>query len=702
MGTRVASIVDRMGTTARATGLRLSRMGWRRGALAVLVGLAVVALLAAGRWVVTRPGLDDLEVAASSAVYLQDASGAPLVLGRGVTAEYAPLAAMPAFLPQAVIAIEDRRFAEHGGLDLRAILRATGSNLRAGGVVEGGSTITQQLVKISYLDPERSFLRKANEALLALQMERALGKDAILERYLNRVYLGQGATGVGAAARLYFGRPVGEVTLAQAAMLAATIRSPSQVNPATGGDALRARAALVVDLMEAQGRVDTIDAAAARLEIAGSAPAVAAPAYGGWFADWVMAQARAALPGPGAVTLRTTLDPALQARAEAAVAQALRGRPMQGALVALRPDGTVAAMVGGRDYAESQFNRVSDAVRQPGSTFKLFVYLAALAEGIGPRDRIPDEPLEIDGWEPKNFDGRFHGPVRLTDAFAQSMNAATVNLARGIGLDRVVAAARTLGVEAELSETPALALGASGMTLLDLTEAYAAVATGRAGLVARGLEGLVDAGGAYRPFDWGEPANPAAAERLLAPRAEVISMLRAAVTEGTGTAAAGVPGAVGKTGTSQDHRDALFVGWNDQLIVGVWVGNDDNTPMDGVTGGGLPAEIWATFLSGAEVARDSEPMAVASEAAADASEVERVRRDLTSRERREARVRAALEGAADGEISLGDVARVLEAGSGAAPASCNVEACSRFYRSFRAEDCTYQPYGRRPREICTR
>jgi penicillin-binding protein 1A len=692
----------------RRGGLAVSRLGWRRGLALALAGTLGVTFAGAGAWVTTRPGLAELEAEAPVSVYLQDDTSAPLLLAHGVTAEYVPLAGMPEYLPLAVIAVEDRRFREHGGIDFRAIARAVGRNLRAGGVVQGGSTITQQLVKISYLQPERSYLRKAHEALLAREMEDELGKDAILERYLNRVYLGQGVHGVGAASRLYFGRPVGEISLAQAAVLAATIRSPSQVNPLGDVDAVRARATMVVDLMERQGLVAAGPAGAARLEISTTSFGGPAPAYGGWFADWVAGQAAAAGQRSGEVTVRTTLDPALQARAEATVAAALQGLPMQAALVALRPDGTVAAMVGGRDYDESQFNRASDALRQPGSTFKLMVYLAALAEGVRPDDRIMDEPVDIDGWTPGNFDGRFHGPVTLREAFAHSLNAATVNLARGIGIERVAAAARTLGIEADLTETPSLALGASEVTLLDLTEAYAAVATGRAGLKARGIDGIVVEGEPYHALDWSDPPQSAEARRLLAPRTELISMLRSAVTDGTGSAVAHVPGAVGKTGTSQESRDALFVGWNDRLIVGVWVGNDDNAPMDGVIGGGLPAEIWAAFLSD-DRAMDAWPEPEAIEALApparvveEAVVIEPPAPPVNERKRRrEARLRALLEGAADGELTAQDLVRALEADAAGAR-SCNVEICARYYRSFRAEDCTYQPYGRRPREVCTR
>jgi len=704
-----------MSSTARAAERGARRLGSLPLGRLVLVAGATVVVAGAGvaaAWVATRPGLDAVMAEAEARPRFEDAGGAPLLLARGVTSSSVALEEMAPTLPAAVVALEDRRFRQHGGVDYYAIGRAVTANLFAGGIVEGGSTITQQLIKTSYLTPERSYARKLHEALLAREMEARFDKDEILERYLNSVYLGNGVHGVADAARLYFGKSASDLSLAESALLAAIIRAPSEVNPYADPERLRDRAGVVIRLMEQQGLAEARAADAARVELATLGFTRGAPDYGGWFADWVAPEGEALADRVDApVTLRTTLDAALQARAEAAVSEVLAGHPMQAALVALRPDGSVAAMVGGRDYAASQFNRATEAVRQPGSTFKTIVYLAALEAGLSPDSILSDRPVDIDGYRPENFGGRFHGEVTMARAFAESYNAAAVTLAMDLGIDRVAEAARALGIEAKLSETPSLALGASGMSLLDLTEAYAAIATGRAPVAAHGVSGLSLAGGEPRSIERDLPQPQGHAARLLAHRYEMRSLLRGVVTDGTGEAVAGVPHAVGKTGTSQSFRDALFIGWNNELIVGVWVGNDDNSPMDEVTGGSLPAEIWARFLGGsgapvnatppagegvAASVAPSEPVAAPTVALAPSQMDPRPSGDS---------VRDLLQRAVEQELTVGELARALRAGAGgeiAAANSCNVRACERAYRSFRASDCTFQPYGNRPREVCTR
>ena len=641
------------GTLADRTKLDSDRKRPRRR-WKLWVGLFALVLMvgAAGSgagllWLTKLPDLDEMEAQASPFMQTQD--GAALVMAGGTTSEYVTYAELPETLTQAVISLEDVRFRDHGGLDLRSIGRAFVSNMRAGGIVEGGSTITQQLVKISYLTPERTYTRKIHEALLAREIEARYSKDEILERYLNRVYLGSGARGVGAASRVYFGKPVQDLSLAESALLAASIQIPSVVNPYGDTDRLRPRALQAIENMQWVGDISAEDADAARTEIETREFSRSAPAYGGWFADWVAAEAEEHAEGRAA-TVHTTLDPELQIQAEAAIAEVLGDRPMQAALVALRPDGSVAAMVGGRDYSESQFNRAVSAVRQPGSTFKTFVYLAALAEGVTPDRTITDQPINLDGYRPENYGGGFSGIVTMRQSFVRSLNAATVTLAHYIGFEKPAQAARALVIEAELMETPSLALGASGVTLLDLTEAYAAIAEGEGPVEAWGLTSMTLPDGTEQDIAHPQPESTDEARRLLAHAPEMTRLLRDVVTSGTGRAVAGVPGAVGKTGTSQESRDALFVGWDDRYTVGVWVGNDDNSPMEGVTGGGLPAQIWAKFLTGAP----------------------------------------AIE-----ELSLNSISETIGG-------TCNVQACSQAYRSFRASDCTFQPYGNRPRQLCER
>lgn len=626
----------------------------------IVIGLAAFVCLGLSAAVIaayiTLPDLDQVRGEAENRLVFEDADGNPLIARGSVPSAYANSDQIPEVLIDAVVAIEDRRFFDHSGLDYRAILRAALSNLRAGKIVEGGSTLTQQLVKISYLEPERTFSRKLHEALLTRQLEGQLSKEEILTRYLNTVYLGSGATGMPAAAQVYFATDISDLTLAQSAALAAMIRAPSAVNPFSNIERLRERAALVIDLMLAQDRIDEGPANAARVELATMAPQRIAASYGSWFTDWVVKEAdKLSTRFDGVVTLRTTLVPEIQTAAEAAVRTVLdqAGSKAEAALVAITPSGEIVAMVGGRDYAQSQFNRATDALRSPGSTFKTFVYLTALSQGLSPSDRINDAPIDIDGYRPENFAGRYRGKVTLAEAFARSLNAATVRLAMAVGLDRVVETARALGIEAELTETPALALGASGVTLLDMVEGYAGIAGGIMPVTGRGISGISSGqAGSFLGLRWPEPLETDVTRRLVTARKDIIAMLALAVSDGTGQAAALPGGAVGKTGTSQDYRDALFIGWNGSLVTGVWVGNDDNTPMDGVTGGQLPAQIWQAFMA---VATTSAP----SRAESNVSE------------------------------------------SAPAGPSCNISACERSYRSFRASDCTYQPY-RGGRKLCTR
>lgn len=717
----------------KATG-QLSRSGWKARAALAASSVLVLSAAAGTVAVASLDDLDDLEALRAQPIRMEDSGGAPLFTGGQRHADHAPLDRIPDHLEQAVIAIEDQRFHSHGGLDFRSISRALWANAAAGRIVQGGSTISQQLVKITYLAPERTYSRKLHEALLTREMEAGHSKDEILEMYLNRIYLGSGAYGVQSAARIYFGKPVEDLTLAESAILAAGIKAPSVLNLRSDAEAVRSRAQLVIRLMHRAGMIDEAQANAAQAELMVLRPAIGEKPYGGWFADVVMARADAlAQRFTDPQALRTTLDPQLQRLAEQAVQAHLSGLPTEAALVALRPDGSVAALVGGKDYDASQFNRATQAQRQPGSTFKTFAYLTALAEGYSPDSRLADRPVDIDGYTPENFDGSFHGEVTLASAFAQSLNAATVHMAMDIGIDRVAETARLLGIDAALSETPSLALGASGLSLLELTEAYGAIATGRAPFRAHFVEGVTaGADRAYYPFDWTQPAPAGRAAELLSHRDAMTALLRGAVTKGTGSAVAEVPGAVGKTGTSQNFRDALFVGWTEELIVGVWVGNDDNSPMDEVTGGTLPAQIWASFqlaalqaaqspdagliAGGADLPEDladTRParhlagdgaMAFAEPGQTDAlgAALSRLEDNGVLSPREVAPLRAALQERMrnSDNASLREVV-IQSIAQPAAQGQCNIRACDRAFRSFRASDCTYQPYGGGPRRLCT-
>ncbi|MES2970453.1 MAG: PBP1A family penicillin-binding protein [Pseudomonadota bacterium] len=571
--------------------------------MAISLSVLMACLLIGGgalAWLVYAVPLDLAtdRTAAEPAVIVEAADGTLIGLRgelRGTPAEREDL---PDHLVNAVVAIEDRRFFEHGGIDFRGIARAAWRNVRANGVVEGGSTITQQLAKIEFLTSERTMKRKADEALVALRLEARLSKDEILTRYLNNVYFGGGAVGIGAAALAYFDKPVSDLTLAESAMLAGIIRAPSRANALHNLEEAQARATVVLGAMVDSGLLTQEEALAA--QTAPATPNTSAPSRegGGWFADWILSEASTMVgPSLGSVRAKTTLQPRLQALAERVVAEKMTdtadGAVQEVALVAMTLDGAVVAMVGGRDYATSQYNRAVQARRQPGSTFKLFVYFAALRKGWQRDDVLQDTPVEIGDWRPENYDGTYNGSVRFDDAFARSLNAATVRLAQDVGIEAIVTAARDLGIDADLDPNISLSLGTSGVGLLDLTGAFASVAAGRTPIQPWAISSLAPTTGNGGLL----AALPQQATQPLDHQADLIALLEGVVRNGTGRHAALDGFAAGKTGTSQGNRDAWFVGFTEQLVVGVWVGNDDDTPMPGVTGGDLPARIWQAFMS---------------------------------------------------------------------------------------------------------
>jgi penicillin-binding protein 1A len=533
-------------------------------------------------------------------VRILSASG-ELIGHRGETAgEAVRLTDLPEHVGNAVIAIEDRRFRYHFGLDPVGLARAASRNLLAGRLVEGGSTLTQQLAKNLFLTPERSFRRKVQELVLALWLEARHSKDAILEMYLNRVYFGAGAYGVDAAARRYFDRPASRLTLAQAATLAGLLRAPSHYAPDRHPARAEARAATVLAVMAEEGLIGEAERRAAA-----AAPARAVTHHLGrsenYVADWVMDRLPAYV---GAVeqdiVVETTIDLALQQAAERALVDTLAAEGGQygvgqGALVAIDRTGAVRALVGGVDYAASQFNRATQARRQPGSAFKPFVYLTALESGLHPDDVRTDGPVQIGNWRPENFSRDYRGPVTLREALAQSLNTVAARLTAELGPANVARTAQRLGVDSPLTVNATLALGTSEVSLLELTGAYATFANGGFAAHPQLISRIRTADGAAI-F---ERAGPGI-ERVMSLEhvAQMSDMLRATLERGTGRRAA-IPGwpAAGKTGTSQAFRDAWFVGYTAELTAGVWVGNDNGAPTRRATGGNLPATIWSRFMA---------------------------------------------------------------------------------------------------------
>jgi len=506
---------------------------------------------------------------------------------------------LPPELVQAVVAIEDRRFFEHPGVDFRGLLRAMIANLRAGGVVQGGSTLTQQLAKNLFLTPERSYERKIKELLLALALEHRFQKDELLTIYLNRVYFGAGTYGVEAAAQRYFGASARDVDTYQAAVLAGLLRAPSRLNPDNNAEAAHNRALTVLGAMVAAGFVKPDEAEQigrtrrpGRGDAALPRPRVSGETHR-YFADWVLERAAGYAGSAGTdLSVETTLDPRLQQLAEAAVA-GIDTKGAQVALVALRDDGAVLAMVGGKRYGASQFNRVTSALRQPGSAFKPIVYLPALESGMSPDSAVRDAPITVDGWTPRNFTGEFRGEVTLREAVARSLNTVAVRVSEDVGRARVVQAARRLGITAPLRPHPSIALGAGEVTPLELAAAYAVFANGGYAVAPYGISEV-------RQTDEVVFRRPGATVRRVISAeaaAHTTDMLRAVVDWGTGKSAGfGIP-AAGKSGTSQDFRDAWFIGYVGNLVTAVWVGNDNNAPMDRVTGSSIPAAIWKAFMA---------------------------------------------------------------------------------------------------------
>ncbi len=572
----------------------LVRRWWK-----LIVAALVLTVAALGVWlVVTAPLGRALEPLKNPSLVLLDARGEPIARRGDYKEAPVTIAELPKYVPAAIVAIEDRRFYHHWGIDPQGILRALFRNAEAGGVAQGGSTLTQQLAKTSFLTGDRTIRRKLQEVIIAFYLESRLSKDAILSRYLSSVYFGEGAYGLRAAARTYFDVAPGDLTLGEAAMLAGLVQAPSRLAPSRHLAAAQARERVVLGAMVADGAITRPQAADADMaEVDRGRDALPSGSY---FADWVLPQARGSIEGAqyGDVTVQTTLDPALQKAAERAVAETLasmRGANVhQAALVAMRPDGRVVAMVGGANYGATPFNRATQALRQPGSSFKLFVYLAGLHAGMRTSDTIDDSPVTIDGWSPKNDEGKYRGPISLATAFAASSNVAAARIMQRVGVEAVRHQARLLGVTVPLSNYEGLALGTSGVPLIELTSAYAAVAAGSYPV---------------KPIGLARPPKPGFTETIrttmagLRPwpeRGPMLELLQSAVRHGTGIAAALPLPTYGKTGTTQNHRDALFVGFAGDLVVGVWVGNDDNSPMTGaVVGGTVPAKLWHRFMTSA-------------------------------------------------------------------------------------------------------
>ena len=553
----------------------------------ILAGIIALFLLLVVYLVITAPLNKSLQPIAPPQITLLASDGTPIARNGAIVEAPVRVADLPAHVIEPFLAVEDRRFYSHWGVDPRGIARAVWANV-SGGRPQGGSTITQQLAKFTFLTPERSLTRKAREALIAFWLEAWLTKDEILERYLSNAYFGDNTYGLRAASLHYFYRQPENLRPEQAAMLAGLVQAPSALAPTRHYERAERRMKIVLGAMVdanylTQTESDAMRAPRLDVRTRNDLPT------GTYFADWAIPQARRLSDvGYSRQTITTTLDSRLQMAARRAVANARLGNA-QVALVAMRTNGEVVAMIGGKDYAQSLFNRATQARRQPGSTFKLFVYLAALDAGYSPDDMISNRPFEEGSYRPENASGSYSDEISIADAFARSSNVAAVRLYNLVGGDAVITMARRFGVTSDLPRgDPSLALGTSTMTLIELTSAYAGVAANSFPVEPRAFPAN-EAGW----FDWifdGKSSLSSSEHR------QIESMLRRAVNSGTGRAAMLPIANYGKTGTTQDHRDALFVGYAGDLVVGVWVGNDDNSSLAGISGGTVPARIWRDFM----------------------------------------------------------------------------------------------------------
>ena len=521
---------------------------------------------------------------------------------------------MPTFLPAAFIAMEDRRFYAHNGIDPRGLARAIILDLKARELVAGGSTISQQTAKIVYTQQQRTFSRKITELVNAAGLEKSLTKDQILQLYLNRIYLGSGAYGVDGAARVYFGKSARELNLAQAAMLATLTRAPSVFSPRR--DLLRAqqRASLVLDSMVDNGAITEEQAAEARAHPAVIVDRTATNARN-YFLDTAADEALKLAtingePPASDLVVYTTMEPKIQEAARLAAVNTIakykkRTRASEAAVVVMKPDGAISALLGGVDYRESVFNRATQANRQPGSAFKPFVYLAALEAGISPWETRDDEPVDIAGYTPANFGGKYYGTLTLADSLAHSVNTIAVSLAQEVGIRNVIAAARRVGISSPMQANASLALGTAEVTPLELTTAYAVFANGGYRVQPYVVTRIDIAG---KPVYNRVPPQP---QRVINHEVvqDLTAMMYGVVIGGTGGNAS-LKGreAAGKTGTTQDSKDAWFVGFTTDYVTAAWIGNDDARPTRNVTGGTLPAYIWRDTMLAAEKGLPFKPL----------------------------------------------------------------------------------------------
>lgn len=579
-----------------------------RWLLIIFIWLVLLSSMAVTWSLLNLPETESIQISRQPSITFLDKDGRIIASYGDIYGKSIKYNNLPLNLINAVIVTEDKRFFKHYGVDIKGILRAIYVNLKEGRIVQGGSTISQQLAKNLFLTPERSFTRKLHELILSLWLELRFTKKQILSIYLNRVYLGSGTYGVQAASEKYFNKKVEELNLYECAVIASLLKAPSRYNPIANKKLSQERASLVLENMAKVKMISRSKANEARTNNKKHSKFTTPPKSTRYFIDWLLPRVKAYVGEINEdLIVRTTLDVKLQKMAEESLNKITMKYPSadQSALVGLNLDGGVISMIGGRDYGDSQFNRVTQAKRQPGSAFKLFVYLAGLENGFGPEELVIDSKINVNGWSPKNYKDKYLGEVSVKEAFSKSINTVAVKISEEIGREKVIKMAKIMGIASPILNSPSLALGTSEVNLLELTAAYDVLANNGKGIFVHGIRSIENTNGknlfTRKIQGPGKILNSYTVKTMT-------EMMEETIMNGTGKKAKINRPAAGKTGTSQSLRDAWFIGFTSNIVVGVWFGNDDDSPMKEITGGTAPAVLWSEFMT--EAHKDTRPQAL--------------------------------------------------------------------------------------------
>ncbi len=575
--------------------------------LILFIWLALFSSIAVTWSLLNLPETESIQISRQPSITFLDKDGRIIASYGDVYGQSIQFNDLPENLINAVIVTEDKSFFKHPGIDYKGVLRAAYTNVKNRRIVQGGSTITQQLAKNLFLTPERSFTRKLHELILSFWLEMRFSKEQILSIYLNRVYLGSGTYGVQAASEKYFNKKVQDLTLYECAVIASLLKAPSRYNPIANFELSKKRASLVLNNMVKDNMITLKQVNQAKFKNKSYAKYTNAPKSTRYFVDWLLPRVKSYIGEINKdLIVRTTLDVQLQKIAEESLinVKSKFHSAEQSSLVALDLNGGIIAMIGGTDYGDTQFNRVTQARRQPGSAFKLFVYLAGLENGYSREDILIDSRIDIEGWSPKNYKNEYIGEVSLEEAFSKSINTVAVKISESIGREKVINIAKSMGIQSPILNSPSLALGTSEVTLLELTSAYNVLANNGNGVFSYGIRSIEDTDGEILFSRKIQGAGKVLDQSTVG---AMTKMMERTIENGTGKKAKLNRPAAGKTGTSQSLRDAWFVGFTSNIVVGVWFGNDNDSPMEKITGGTAPAILWKEFMTAAH--KDIKPQA---------------------------------------------------------------------------------------------